>query len=313
MRRILLITETSDLAADLLVLAADARRIPLERFNQDSFPGQWSIRWPGNGAAEFRHGETVFSGAEISGAWFRRSLQPAAQQGAAGFAAREAAQFLGGVWATAPWFWMNEPLPTMRAEHKLWQLREAQRLGHAVPTTLVTNSTAAARDFAREGPVVAKTLAGGRLAVDGRDHAIFSTLVSASDMTEDRAIEAAPIIVQERIETQFDLRVTVIGDRVLAARIITADRTAQDLDWRRAEPGRLRYERHDLDDGLARRCSALVAAMGLTYGAIDFVVAPDGRPIFLELNPAGQWGWIEQATGLPITDAILDRLLEGRA
>jgi len=53
--------------------------------------------------------------------------------------------------------------------------------------------------------------------------------------------------------------------------------------------------------------------MGLVYGALDFVVTPEGNSVFLELNQAGQWGWIEQALGLPITDAILDRLGEGSA
>jgi hypothetical protein len=51
--------------------------------------------------------------------------------------------------------------------------------------------------------------------------------------------------------------------------------------------------------------------MGLTYAALDFVVTPEGEHVFLEINPAGQWGWIERALGMPITDAILDSLREG--
>ncbi len=49
--------------------------------------------------------------------------------------------------------------------------------------------------------------------------------------------------------------------------------------------------------------------LGLRFGALDFLVTPDGEWYFLEINPNGQWAWIEQETGLPISDAIADALL----
>lgn len=51
--------------------------------------------------------------------------------------------------------------------------------------------------------------------------------------------------------------------------------------------------------------------MGLCYGAIDMVVTPDERYVFIEINPNGQYLWVEQATGLPISDAICDLLING--
>ncbi|GAA4220154.1 hypothetical protein FHR32_006420 [Streptosporangium album] len=32
--------------------------------------------------------------------------------------------------------------------------------------------------------------------------------------------------------------------------------------------------------------------------------------MFLEINPNGAWGFVEQRTGLPISDAIADWLVE---
>ena len=52
--------------------------------------------------------------------------------------------------------------------------------------------------------------------------------------------------------------------------------------------------------------------LSLTYGALDFIVTPDGEHVFLEINPSGQWGWIEEATGLAITNTIVDLLVEGK-
>jgi len=131
MRHVLLITETSDLAADLLVIAANDRGIPLERFNQDDFPGRISIRWPGAGAAEFHCDGRTFTDADISGGWFRRARRLTFHhEHAATFAARETAHFLSGVWETAPWFWMNQPTAAARAEHKLAQLRRGPKARH---------------------------------------------------------------------------------------------------------------------------------------------------------------------------------------
>ena len=53
----------------------------------------------------------------------------------------------------------------------------------------------------------------------------------------------------------------------------------------------------------------LVEKLGLCYGAIDMVLTPDGRYVFLEINPNGQYLWIELATGLPISDAICSLLM----
>ena len=49
--------------------------------------------------------------------------------------------------------------------------------------------------------------------------------------------------------------------------------------------------------------------LGIVYGAIDLRRTPDGRHVFLEVNPAGQWLFVEQATGQPIARALARALL----
>ena len=61
---------------------------------------------------------------------------------------------------------------------------------------------------------------------------------------------------------------------------------------------------HVLPVAEVRRCRALVRRLGLRFGAIDMVQTPSGEHVFLEINPNGQWLWIERATGLPIANAI---------
>jgi len=40
-------------------------------------------------------------------------------------------------------------------------------------------------------------------------------------------------------------------------------------------------------------------------------VTPDGEYVFFEINASGQFQWIEYATGLPITEALVDQLIAG--
>lgn len=52
-----------------------------------------------------------------------------------------------------------------------------------------------------------------------------------------------------------------------------------------------------------------MSALGSRFGVLDFLVTPAGEWYFLEINPNGQWAWIEQETGLPISSAIADALI----
>ena len=47
---------------------------------------------------------------------------------------------------------------------------------------------------------------------------------------------------------------------------------------------------------------------GVSFGAVDMIVTPNDRYVFLEINPSGQFGWIEKLTGLPISRTIAEVL-----
>jgi glutathione synthase/RimK-type ligase-like ATP-grasp enzyme len=72
----------------------------------------------------------------------------------------------------------------------------------------------------------------------------------------------------------------------------------------------LEYEAVDLPREVEAKILAFMKAFDLIYGAFDFIVTPDGRYVFLEVNPSGQYMWVECATGLEITMALADALSE---
>lgn len=88
-----------------------------------------------------------------------------------------------------------------------------------------------------------------------------------------------------------------------------ASTTASYVDWR-SDYDALSYELIDPPEHVALGVGALMHTFGLVYGALDFVVTPDGGWTFLEINPGGQYGWLEAHTGAPLTGVLADLLMK---
>ena len=137
----------------------------------------------------------------------------------------------------------------------------------------------------------------------------FTQVLRPADLAHVDGIALCPVAVQEAVDKRVELRVTVVGSRVFAAAIHSQRSNHTRHDWRRYDLVNTPLEPVELAPGIARRCVELVAGYGLSYGAIDLIQTPDGRTVFLELNPNGQYLWVEAATGHPISAALADLLL----
>lgn len=241
--------------------------------------------------------------------WWRRPqfvrLEAIADDDARGFAHGEWHEALHGVYALLDCPWMNPPQADERASHKALQLRVASELGMRVPDTLMTSDPGAALAFIE------------RHGIGGTIHKIFAAthqvwretrLVRAEDVALLESVRLAPVIFQERIPAVADVRVTVVGDDVFPMAIDTRH-TGYDVDFRvnmeRAHTSALTLP-EDVVDFLHR----LMAELGIVYGAADFRLTPEGEYVFLEINPAGEFLFVEQGAGHPITDAVAGWLAE---
>jgi glutathione synthase/RimK-type ligase-like ATP-grasp enzyme len=300
---VLILTDTGDLAADLIVLELQRRAIQYRRLNMDDFPVRLQIVYdPLNSSAIFLIDNEQFYSRDVSVAWYRRSQQFAYQDP---YIQRETQVFLKCLWQEMTWPWVNDPTAVDRANNKLWQLRVASEIGFDIPDTLVGNERSRVVGRLKPGPAIAKTLGGAAIERDGKRYQLFSQLISLSGL-DAAAVEAAPCIFQEQVKPGTDVRVTVVGEHVFATDI---DTPAGYVDWRAAPRETVNYRPADLPAEVVKRCRELCRIAKLTYSAFDFVRQPGGRYVFLEVNPSGQWGWIEHATGQRITEAIVDVLL----
>jgi glutathione synthase/RimK-type ligase-like ATP-grasp enzyme len=109
-----------------------------------------------------------------------------------------------------------------------------------------------------------------------------------------------------------EIRATIVGNRVFAAEIHSQNSPKTRDDWRRYDFDNTPHLPHQLPLDMEQKCVDLVRHLNLNFGAIDLILTPQGEYVFLEINPNGQWGWIEELTGLPICAAIVDLLVGGK-
>lgn len=203
----------------------------------------------------------------------------------------------------------------MRAQHKMRQFGIAAELGLEIPATLVTDEPDEVLAFvARHPQSVSKRIAPGLpvTTVDGREAFRYTEVLRPVDLLNVDAVRLCPVAVQEYVPKRLELRVTVVGSRVFPAAIHSQGTHHTRDDWRRYDHANTAVEWHaEFPDEVAHRCVELTRRHGLAYGAIDLVLTPDGRYVFLEINPGGQYLWIEWLTGMPISAAIAELLIEG--
>lgn len=210
------------------------------------------------------------------------------------------------------------PLAALRAgQAKLRQLALATRLGFEIPATIVTTDGDELLAFHREhgGRVISKLLASDSMSDAGltNEHVRYTEPMTLRDLAARDSARVCPVYAQARVPKAVELRVTVVGERVFPAEIHSQTSRHGRDDWRKAGPVAVPYRVHELPDEVAARCVAMTRALGLCYGALDMVVRPDGAYVFLEINPAGEYHWVEMRTRMPITEAIVDHLIAAAA
>lgn len=227
------------------------------------------------------------------------------------FATLESVAGWGGVLTAQPWRWLDAPGAVADASYKPRQISVAAQCGLRVPRTLITNSADEVRRFADEvgGPIVYKSLSTGLVVESDQLRIVYTTLVDPEDLDrlDQGRVGVCCHLFQEWVPKAHDVRLTVVGERSFSV-AVHASSAAGRVDWR-SRYDDLRYAPCDLPDDVAAGVRSYLERFGLRYAAFDFSVTPDGAWWFLEANPSGQWEWIEEETGVPITDAIADELV----
>jgi glutathione synthase/RimK-type ligase-like ATP-grasp enzyme len=324
-RTVLLVTKSTDNQSVALVQAAlEARQVRTFRLDTDLFPTEvrLALHQP-RGRSTLRTDDAEVVLGELDAIWYRRAAigqalpeEMDAQHRAA--AIQESRATLQGALESLPCFTMDRVSTVRAAEHKPRQLELACALGLAVPRTLTTNDPDAVRAFWTTcgGRVVGKMLTSFAIHDEtGREQVMFTSALPASELEHLDQLALSPMTFQEQIDKAVELRVTVIGERVFAAAVDSQALERSRVDWRK-EGARLidAWTPYALPADVTAALLQLAARLGLSYGAADLIVTPEGRHVFLEINPAGEWFWLDDVFGpRALSTAIAETLLGNRA
>jgi MvdC family ATP-grasp ribosomal peptide maturase len=317
---VLLLTHSADFYTIELVEEALARRGARPfRLNTDRFPA--AVKLSARMGDERVSHLVTDAGAEISTAeiravWARKLWTPQMDadldERFREMCIRESAAALEGFFdALHDARWVNDLQLEHAAENKQRQLRVAAQAGLRIPRTLVTNDPAAARQFfaETEGRMVAKLLRPLTVSMNAPSLFVYTSQVSEEDLASAETLRHSPMVFQELIPKARELRVAWVSGEVFAGALDASGTSRGQTDWRLAAPEECRWQRAELPGEVSRGLRAMMSELGLVYGAIDLIFTPAGEHVFLEVNPAGEWGMLERDLGLPIADAIARALL----
>lgn len=311
-RSVLILTHEFDPTADKVVHELNNRNVSLFRMDTSEFPERLSVgaeladdQWSGY----LRTTRRRLDFSAVSGIYYRRptnfEFHPELSGNERRWAAVQARMGLGGLLATLE-PWLNHPHQIGYAEYKPVQLRAAVACGLRVPRTVITNEPETARAFITHvGRAIYKPFGGSGVYDENGFRQIFCTVVTP-ELCDDPNISRTMHMFQEWVPKDYEIRLTVVDDQFFAARIDGKSEAAR-VDWR-SDYSALSYRVVETPKLIRSRVSALLGKLGLRFGALDFAVAPDGEWWFLECNPNGQWAWIEEETGMPISRALADTL-----
>ena len=210
----------------------------------------------------------------------------------------------GTLAALATQRWLTSTQAIWWAEQRPCQLAVVAQLGFTLPCTIATNDQADGRTFAQERWLVAKAVSSGYIAGSNGNQAVLTSALAPADLQDLDGLVLAPVTFQENVGGFLDIRVTVVGDEVFSGESLSRGRESSKLDWRATDDLDLEHRMHEVPPAFAYRCLRLVSHLGLICGAIDFTLKPGGTYVFFEINPSGEWLWLEDQVVLPISDRI---------
>jgi len=319
---ILIISNTEDVTSDFLVREIRKRNIEFARLNTNEFPingigiSTFGFGYKNIRTLQFKGRDKEIDFDNVKSVIYRRPIRPVTDYSIASpyiqkYCIDESYEFLRGLWYTLDCYWMSDPEAIRKAEHKINQLKFATKLKFKIPKTLITNDPSTVISFYKEcnNKIIIKSLYLGFIDDPEKPLSIFTSVVTEKDLEKINTLKSCPAIFQEKIEKKYDLRVTVIGGNVIAVKIVSKNIPEKIPDWRYLDIKNLDHSLYELPKVIKIKCVKLVKNLGLDFGAIDLAVDNDGNYFFFEINPNGQWAWLEYLFNIPMSKLIIDRVL----
>jgi glutathione synthase/RimK-type ligase-like ATP-grasp enzyme len=330
--QIVIVTQKADMHTDDMIRKLYELRHDPVRLNTDDIPLNTILNFRLDGT-DRRGGIKILNSRreinirDIRSIWWRRpgayGLPPELSEREREFAQEEINQVLRGLLPT-DCYWVSYPEHIRQARWKIGQLERAVQHGFEAPRTLITTDPDEARAFydTCRGKMIFKVLSdsclGGQQVAETHSDQVapepretLTTMITEAELEQLDCVRLVPCLFQEYIPKRVELRVTIIGDEIFAAEIDSQSDINTTVDFRNDALG-IPYRKATLPVEVAERCMALARSYHLNFSAMDLILTPDGRYVFLESNPNGQFMWVEKLVPeLEMTAALAACLIRG--
>jgi hypothetical protein len=196
----------------------------------------------------------------------------------------------------------NPPFSALLAHNKIAQLRAAHKLGMAVPATIISTSKEKLMEFTKKHKCITKGIYRSYIEYEGICRSNFTKTISSQDI-ENSEKKACPILLQERIVPEAVWRIVTIDKKIFGFRH-TSGEIKGTVDSRMATDNST-IEFAPIEEDLKKNIIRLCKHMGIQFASSDFIEDENGRMWFLDLNPDGQWAWLQNSTGFNLADEIV--------
>ncbi|NER92930.1 MAG: MvdC family ATP-grasp ribosomal peptide maturase [Symploca sp. SIO1B1] len=317
---ILLITHSGDFfTIDRVAEAISKQGARPFRFDTDKFPLEVQLKAQfdkSKSSHRLEYDSYSINTEEVQAVWMRRiwepdlgqELDPQFQEACL----RESQATLSGFWdSLRDAHWVDDLERIKAAGNKQRQLRVASEVGLIIPQTLITNNPEEAREFFQQvkGKMVAKLLTALSHSMDYTSFFLYTSAVKEEDLADAGSLRYCPMVFQEEIPKQLELRVVFVEGNLFVGALDASVYRESKVDWRKPGIEVGAWQHHEMPDKIVARIKALMAKLGLLFGALDFILTPSGEYVFLEVNPVGEWGMLERDLELPISKAIAEALI----
>lgn len=301
---LLVITSSGDATADFLCSKLSNSDVSYIRFDTDRSLDAFRIAYV-NGLPLFSLDGRELCPKDVSHVWFRRP-EPLKWKGSLDvaegkFVESEWSEAIEGFLAHIPTRrWMNHPAHNAIASHKLEQLTRAEKVGLSIPDTLVTQNPMDVQQFwsRHKGRVITKPLFGGYLERNetAKDTQIYTNQIQIIHLSNLDCLRNCPTLFQQLIEKRLDIRICVIDQTCRGVGLLAPNRAGNErVDIRRNNMLDVQYVSVRIPSSISSRLIKLTKSYGLRFAAIDMAIDAKGTWIFFELNPNGQWAWLDIA------------------
>jgi glutathione synthase/RimK-type ligase-like ATP-grasp enzyme len=317
---ILFITNKEDITTDFIINRLNKLKLPYYRLNTEDILTKVGINFDFTNdiyeIIDYRKNQK-FNLANIKSVYYRRPELPKIayselSQGENYFVINELNYLLEGLYKLLQYkIWISSVYAIREAENKIYQLIVARKLGFTIPLSLITTIEESAKDFVerRNENCVIKAIKTGFVNDEVEPKIIFTSLLKKEHLDSLSTVRYCPMYFQSKIDKIVDIRITVVGNKVFPAKIKSQEFDETKIDWRKGSNPMVEFERIDIPEDLKLKCLNLTKYLHLNFGAIDLILDTNNSYTFLEINPNGQWAWIEKRLGYDISGEIINILL----